>query len=811
MSEVKKNNEFDVTLDETNEELDLVEDLEIEDEKEEKLNVYPCIPLRGVSIFSHVSMHFDIGREKSLEALEAAVENGGLLFVSTQKDDSVLIPTADDIYKLGAVVKIKQMLKIAGNSVRVLVEGVKRAEFVELWDNESYMEAKVVEFEDTIDRNALSIEDNAKLRVLSNKFVKFASLTNQISEDAVDVAINEEEPAALVNKICLQMPVKYSVKQEIYETEPFVDRLEKLIELISFELSLAAEESIINRKFKQNIDQSQKEYYLKERMKVIQEELGMDEDPNEDANNWTKQLTELKLDEKIEEKVLKEIKRYQRMAPSSAESAVIRTYVETILELPWNESSKLNNNLKKAEKILDRDHYGLDKIKERIIEYLAVIHLSKAIKGPILCLVGPPGVGKTSIAKSIASATGREFFRMSLGGVRDEAEIRGHRRTYIGAIPGSIINGIKTAGTNNPVFLFDEIDKIGADFKGDPASALLEVLDPEQNKTFTDHYLEVPFDLSKVLFITTANSLDTIPRPLLDRMEVIEVSGYTEDEKVKIAQKYLIPKKVQEHGMKKETLKISETALRDIINYYTRESGVRNLEREIANICRKVAKTIVTTKKKTFSITPRNLEKYLGKKKYRFDTVEGVSEVGVVTGMAWTTVGGDTLSIETAVLPGTGKLQLTGQLGDVMQESAKTGVSYIRSISEELDILKDATDFYKEKDLHIHVPEGAVPKDGPSAGVTIFTSVISALTDIPVRKDVAMTGEITLRGKVLPVGGIKEKVLAAHRAGIKKILLPKDNLVDLEEIPNNVRKQLEFVPLSYAKETLEHALDVSKK
>ena len=492
------------------------------------------------------------------------------------------------------------------------------------------------------------------------------------------------------------------------------------------------------------------------------------------------------------------------MAPSSAESAVIRNYVETIIELPWDKASKVNINIAKAEKTLEQDHYGLKSVKERVLEYLAVIHLSKGIKGPILCLVGPPGTGKTSVARSIAKATGREFIRMSLGGVRDEAEIRGHRRTYIGAIPGRIITSIKDSGVNNPLFLFDEIDKLGADYKGDPSSALLEVLDPEQNKTFTDHFLDIPFDLSKVLFVTTANSLDTIPRPLLDRMEVIQVSGYTEEEKLKISEKYLIPKQEKEHGLRRNSLNISEKAIRDIINYYTRESGVRNLERKIADVCRKAAMQTVTRGKKTYSVTPRNLDKYLGQRKFRYDIIEGAGEIGVVNGMAWTAVGGETLSIETLILDGTGKISLTGKLGDVMQESAKTGLSYIRSIAKEFDI---EDDFYKNKDIHIHVPEGAVPKDGPSAGVTMFTSVVSALTKVPVRKDVAMTGEITLTGKVLPVGGIKEKVLAAYRAGIRTILLPKDNVKDLEEIPQSVRKNLKVVGLEYAKEALPEALE----
>ena len=538
-------------------------------------------------------------------------------------------------------------------------------------------------------------------------------------------------------------------------------------------------------------------------MRAIQGELGQDEEEVDEIEEFLKKLKKLKLPKKTADKVEKEIKRLAKMQSSSAEGSVIRTYVETILALPWNKSSKANIDIPVAEKILNEDHYGLEKVKDRVLEYLAVIQLSNALKGPILCLVGPPGVGKTSIARSIARAINRDFVRMSLGGVRDEAEIRGHRRTYIGAIPGRVITSIKEAGTNNPVFLFDEVDKIGADFKGDPASALLEVLDPEQNKDFQDHYLEIPFDLSKVMFITTANSTDTIPRPLLDRMEVIYVSGYTEEEKVKIAENYLVPKKVKEHGLTSDNIKIPEETIRGLINYYTRESGVRNLEREIANLCRKVARKTVSSDQKSYEITADKLEEYLGKKKYRYDIIEGVNEVGVTTGLAWTAVGGDTLFIETTAVPGTGKLVLTGQLGDVMQESAKAGLSYIRSVAAKYNIDED---FHTKKDIHIHIPEGATPKDGPSAGVTMATAVISTLTGIPVRKEVAMTGEVTLRGKVLPVGGIREKVLAAHRAGIKKILLPKDNERDIEEIPEVVRKKLEFVLISTVDEALEHAL-----
>ncbi|MBQ6685733.1 MAG: endopeptidase La, partial [Firmicutes bacterium] len=534
-----------------------------------------------------------------------------------------------------------------------------------------------------------------------------------------------------------------------------------------------------------------------------QEELGNDEDIEDELNAWEEKLEKVALPEAVQEKVVKEMKRYRKMPQSSAESGVIRSYIDWILDLPWNVSSQDNIDVIKAKEILEEDHYGLDKVKDRVLEYLSVMKLAGELKGPILCLVGPPGVGKTSIAKSVARSIDRKFVRMSLGGVRDEAEIRGHRRTYIGAIPGRIMSGIKEAGTNNPVFLFDEVDKIGADYKGDPASALLEVLDPEQNKDFMDHYLEIPFDLSKVMFITTANTIDTIPRPLLDRMEVIEVTGYTEEDKVQIADKYLVPKKVKENGLGDSNVTVTEAAIRTIINDYTRESGVRNLEREISNVCRKVARQVVETGKAETNIDVPEVRQLLGKRRYHYDKVEGVNEIGVTTGMAWTIVGGDTLFIETTVVPGNGKLVLTGQLGEVMQESAKAGISYIRARAKELGINEN---FYKENDIHIHIPEGATPKDGPSAGVTMCTSVISALTSTPVHKDVSMTGEITLRGKVLPVGGIREKVLAAHRAGIKKILLPKENESDIDEIPENVRKQLTFVLLETVDDALREAL-----
>lgn len=789
------------------EDLENLEDFDDQEENEKTQDCQsielPFVPLRGLTIFPKTIVNFDIGREKSKRALDEAMNTGKYLFVSSQKDDDVILPTADDYYKIGTIVRIKQVLKLKGDVSRVLVDGRQRAVIEEIVREEPFLKVKVTKLFDEIDETK-NLETEALSRLVINNYKEYLTLTDEkVKPEIVEAICSIEDPGLIADTIATQMILKIEDKQSVLEELNVTDRLRTLNKAIVDENQILIIEKQISETVQNAISKNQKEFVLHEQMKAIQKELGVGEDAGQESLGWLKQLDELQLDKKADEKIRKEIQRFSKMQPMSAESTVSRTYIETALALPWKTSTKTNTNIKKAEKILDEDHYGLTKVKERIVEYLSVIHLSREIRGPILCLVGPPGVGKTSIARSIARATGRNFVRMSLGGVRDEAEIRGHRKTYIGAMPGRIIAHLKDCGSNNPVFLFDEVDKIGSDYKGDPASALLEVLDPEQNKDFTDHFLEVPFDLSKVMFITTANSISTIPSPLLDRMEVIEISGYTEEEKVEIAKKYLVPKKIKEHGLSKNSVSFSEKSIRNIINFYTRESGVRNLEREIASVCRKVAKKIVTSKTRSVKVLPSNVESYLGKKKFKYDVVEGQSEVGVTTGMAWTQVGGDTLFIETAAVPGKGKVVLTGQLGDVMQESAKAAISYIRLISHQLDIPKN---FYEEFDLHVHVPEGAVPKDGPSAGVTMFTTIVSALSGTPVRKDVAMTGEITLRGKILPVGGIREKVLAAHRAGIKTIILPKDNEVDIDEIPAVVRKELKFVTIEKALEALEVAL-----
>ncbi len=775
---------------------------ESSEEEPVKMTVMPLIPLRGLTVFPEMGLHFDIGREKSIVALERAMMMNQTVFLVSQKDAETDLPTVDDFYHIGTVAKIKQMLKMPGDNIRVLVEGVCRGEIDTLIKETPYFKARVKKIPEQQYPEGVPTDLLALMRMALQLYKQYLRYQSK-DDNRYNSASSVKNPGRLADVIATGMDVKIHDKQAIMAEVDPGRRLEKICALLTNEIEILRMQNEITAKVKESVNRNQKEYYLREQMKAIQEELGNDEDIEDELNAWEEKLEKVTLPEAVQEKVEKEMKRYRKMPQSSAESGVIRSYIDWILDLPWNVSSQDNIDVIKAKEILEEDHYGLDKVKDRVLEYLSVMKLAGELKGPILCLVGPPGVGKTSIAKSVARSIDRKFVRMSLGGVRDEAEIRGHRRTYIGAIPGRIMSGIKEAGTNNPVFLFDEVDKIGADYKGDPASALLEVLDPEQNKDFMDHYLEIPFDLSKVMFITTANTIDTIPRPLLDRMEVIEVTGYTEEDKVQIADKYLVPKKVKENGLADSNVTVTEAAIRTIINDYTRESGVRNLEREISNVCRKVARQVVETGKAETNIDVPEVRQLLGKRRYHYDKVEGVNEIGVTTGMAWTIVGGDTLFIETTVVPGNGKLVLTGQLGEVMQESAKAGISYIRARAKELGINEN---FYKENDIHIHIPEGATPKDGPSAGVTMCTSVISALTSTPVHKDVSMTGEITLRGKVLPVGGIREKVLAAHRAGIKKILLPKENESDIDEIPENVRKQLTFVLLETVDDALREAL-----
>jgi ATP-dependent Lon protease len=760
----------------------------------------PLIPLRGLSIFPYMVLHFDVGRKKSIKALEAAMAKDQKIFLTTQFDIDNDAPDSKDFYKIGTVCKIKQMLKLPGDAIRVLVEGIQRGEVETFIDETPYFRAEIKPY---IDATEVSKETRALMRSAINAFEKYISISNRVSPDVILSVSTIDEPGRLADIIAAQITLKTDQKQQIINALDVKSRLELLLTIILTEIEILEVEKNINDKVKSQINKSQKEYYLREQIKAIRDELGEEEAQEDEIEDMRAKLKKLKLSKKIEKKVSNEIDRYSRLSPSSAESGVIRSYVNWILELPWKKETKDEIDLVKAQGILDEDHYGLESVKERVVEYLAVRDLTQSMKGPIICLVGPPGVGKTSIAKSIARSLNREFVRMSLGGVRDEAEIRGHRRTYIGAIPGRIINGIKEAGTNNPVFLFDEIDKLSSDFRGDPASALLEVLDPEQNKEFTDHYLEVPFDLSKVMFLTTANSLNTIPRPLLDRMEVIQVSGYTEFEKLNIAKKYLVPKKMEEHGLKKSNLTVSDDALLEIIRKYTRESGVRELERKIADLSRKAAVRIAKGEVKCVRITDKNIDKYLGKSKYHYDLIADEDQIGIVTGLAWTTVGGDTLSIEVNTMKGKGKLQLTGQLGDVMKESAQAGLSYIRTVSKTYGIDEN---FHEKLDMHVHIPEGAIPKDGPSAGITMATAMISALSGIPVDRYVAMTGEITLRGRVLPIGGFKEKALAAKRAGIHKILFPYENLKDLEDIPETVRKEIEFVPVKTMDEVLKHAL-----
>jgi ATP-dependent Lon protease len=762
----------------------------------------PMLPLRGLTIFPYLVLHFDVGRARSIAALEEAMVNNQEIFLVTQKDIKIEEPEIDDIYEVGTISKIKQLLKLPGETIRVLVEGLERAKILEYTKEEPFFEV-VLATPVKYDKAELELQMEAVSRKVLSSFEDYVKLSNKISPETLLTVNNLEDPERLADVIAANVLVRTEDKQKVLEAFHPVERLETLYEIMIREIEILKIENKINLRVKKQVDKLQREYYLREQLKAIQKELGESDGIAGEIEEYQEKIEKADLPDEAHEKVIRELNRLSKMGPGSAEGTVIRTYLDWILDLPWNVETEDNLDLKRAARILDEDHYGLEKVKERVIEYLAVRQMTKNMKGPILCFVGPPGVGKTSIAKSIARALNRRFVRMSVGGVRDEAEIRGHRRTYVGAIPGRIISSIRQAGSKNPVFLLDEIDKMSHDFRGDPASALLEVLDAEQNFAFRDHYLDLPFDLSKVMFLTTANTLDTIPRPLLDRMEVIQISGYTEEEKLNIASKYLIPKQMKEHGMPEKSLIMSETTVRDIINYYTREAGVRNLERQISAICRKAARRILETGNASVRVTSSNLRKYLGPPRFHYDKAEENNSVGLVTGLAWTSVGGDTLSIEVTTMAGTGKLVLTGQLGDVMKESARAGFSFIRSRAKQFGLEED---FHEKMDIHIHIPEGAIPKDGPSAGITMTTAVISALTEIPARGEVAMTGEITLRGRILPVGGLKEKILAAHRAGIKKVLIPYENRRDLDEIPDNVKKKVEIVPVETMDEVLSHAL-----
>lgn len=774
--------------------------------REYNIKRLPLLPLRGLSIFPYMVLHFDVGRDKSIRALEEAMINDQLIFLVTQKDAHTDLPTTEDFYRVGTISKIKQLLKLPGDTIRVLVEGINRAEIKEIVTEETYFLVDVLEHQEEQKIGDLELE--ALRRSVLGDFDEYIKANPKVAPETLITVSDIEDASRFADVVASNLTIKIEEKQDILSLFDIKERMEKICEILSRELEILEIERKINSRVRKQIDKSQKEYYLREQLKAIQRELGEKEGHADEIEQYREKLSKLEVPDEVKDKVEKELDRLSKMSTGSPEVGVTRTYLDWIFDLPWNTMTEDNLDIKNARKVLDEDHYGLKKVKERVLEYMAIRQLSNNMKGPILCLVGPPGVGKTSIAKSIARAMGRKFTRMSLGGVRDEAEIRGHRRTYIGAIPGRIIYSIKQAGSRNPLFLFDEIDKLASDFRGDPASALLEVLDSEQNKDFRDHYLELPFDLSRVMFLTTANSADTIPAALLDRMEVIYISGYTEEEKLHIAVDYLIPKQIKEHSLSDEKVIITEASVRDVINGYTREAGVRSLEREIANIIRKCATQIVENNKKMVKVTPANLKKYLGIPKYKYDLINQKNEIGVVTGLAWTSVGGETLFIEVSVMPGTGKLELTGHLGDVMKESARAGLSYIRSRSDEFGIDKE---FTKNMDIHIHVPEGATPKDGPSAGITMTTALVSALTRKPVYRDVAMTGEVTLRGRVLPIGGLKEKVLAAKRAGIKTVILPYENEKDIEEIPDTVKKNMKFVLVSDMDEVLSHALVKDEK
>lgn len=761
----------------------------------------PLLPLRGLLVYPTMVLHIDVGRERSVTALEHTMNEDRIIFLTTQKEMRTEQPKEQDIYTIGTVAFVKQMLKLPNGTLRILVEGISRAKMLAYREEAKFAVADIELLPDSKHKDA---ETEALMRATLTYFEKYAKSSNKIATDVMETVSAIEEPGKFADTIATHLPLKVNEKQEVLETLSVKKRLDDLMIRLHDEQEVLNLERKINTKVKQAMERTQKEYYLREQMKVIQKELGDRDGKTGEVSDLMKRIEEAGMPESTKAVALKELDRYEKLPSASAESGVIRNYIEWLVNIPWTNETTDRLDIVHAEEILNRDHDGLEKVKERILEYLSVRQLMNSLRGPIICLAGPPGVGKTSLARSIAESLGREFVRISLGGVRDESEIRGHRRTYVGAMPGRIIQGMKKAGTINPVFLLDEIDKMSNDFRGDPSAAMLEVLDPEQNNSFSDHYIEEPYDLSNVLFIATANDLSTIPGPLRDRMEIINISGYTEVEKMDIARHHLIPKQMKEHGLKKSQIVFKEEAVQDIVRYYTREAGVRGLERQMATICRKAAKVIVAGEKKRVTINSKVVIEFLGKHRFRHGQAETENQVGVATGLAYTTVGGDTLQIEVSITPGKGKLQLTGKLGDVMKESASIALTYVRSLQHKLNL---AEDYFDKHDIHIHVPEGAVPKDGPSAGITMTTAIVSAISGKAILREVGMTGEITLRGRVLPIGGLKEKSLSAHRAGLTTIIVPKDNERDIDDIPESVRHELTFKLVSTADEVLAAALD----